>query len=504
MISKLLQKLLETIEKGDVTQFKDFLLYYKEMEFLILNDSEDFEKISDNKEKCYYLALSKLLTLLSYSIGTGDEIVIFDDFSKLINMSDEMGIFLEVKKIPFRFKIMAELHLDGMQKGLIGRVFVYIRFFNKYNLFEKEHPKYELEIINTIKKNDKALIANLKDLFGNASDSLIYYSCKIMPYNLLLSYKERVSFYLSNRDYVSGLSGRIGLNFLKTWTDYYSMYGLRVKNLSSIQQFIDNFEKNYDGSKKLLEFNIFYRTVYLGDDKDQEFHEVRKHLVAPENILKNKDKILDKEHYNFYSISMILSGGLGSGGEGFTYSTPKGEHIEICLDQDQTEVSSIPNFKQFLTRKFLNKLEEELTNLEIGKETRKKLGIFLTETLNTKDSESYNNKNLILTKISDFLNKIEELHNQNNFELEDLVNKIFNAVSIILSDIKHKDQFISWMNLVTEGKLKSAEIAKLITLNGKSHYDVLRERLFFQNELDWFFRDYADEIEELEKKFLRV
>ena len=57
------------------------------------------------------------------------------------------------------------------------------------------------------------------------------------------------------------------------------------------------------------------------------------------------------------------------------------------------------------------------------------------------------------------------------------------------------------MNLVDEGKIKSEDIAKLTSLRGKSHYDVLQERFFFQNEINWFFKDYADEIKALEKKF---
>ncbi|KKM04326.1 hypothetical protein LCGC14_1061550, partial [marine sediment metagenome] len=31
--------------------------------------------------------------------------------------------------------------------------------------------------------------------------------------------------------------------------------------------------------------------------------------------------------------------------------------------------------------------------------------------------------------------------------------------------------------------------------------DVLQERFFFQNEINWFFKDYAKEIKALEKKF---
>jgi hypothetical protein len=59
------------------------------------------------------------------------------------------------------------------------------------------------------------------------------------------------------------------------------------------------------------------------------------------------------------------------------------------------------------------------------------------------------------------------------------------------------------MDLVASGKLKSEDLAKLTSLRGKSHYDVLRERIFLQNKPKWFFKDYPEEIKELEKEYLK-
>ncbi len=504
MPSETFQTLIKIIKTGDFSQFEDFFLYYKDMDFLNLNDSEDFEKISDNSEKCYYLALSKLLTLLSYYSGTGDEALIFNEFSHLVNYSDKLGIFIEVKKIPFRFKIIAELHLDGIQKGNIGRIFVFIRFFNKYNLFERNFSKCESELITTIRKNDSALVANLKDLFGHVSDSLIYYSCKIMPYDLLLSNKERLRNFLNNPEYQSELRGRYSVNYLKTWTDWYSMYGLSVRNLGSIQIFIDKFEKNYDSSKKVLEFDILYPSFIMNED--QTYYEnrvIKNHFVSQENILKNREKMLEKNNYKFYSFSMVLFGGLGPQGLGFTYSTPRGEIIEICSDQKENDAIII-KFKQYLKRKFLTKLKKGMGKLGIKIDVRKKIIDYLTMILNPKNLISYNDKDQILEKIKMFLYQIDEFKQNYKSKLHDILKKITKAVSIILREIKLRDQFITRMDMVEEGKIKSEDIAKLTSLRGKSHYDILSERFFFQNEIIWFFNDYSKEINDLNMKFLTL
>ncbi|MFX1457280.1 MAG: hypothetical protein ACFFDB_18090 [Promethearchaeota archaeon] len=504
MLSEHLDGLIETIESGEISRFADFYLSFKEMEFLDFSDSDDFEKITDDREKCYYLALSKLLSSLSLYRGTGDEVLIFNEFSELFNFSDKMGYFIEVKKIPFRFKIIARLHIDGMRKGLIGRIFVFIRFFNKYNLFERDLSPDEKEIVNQIRVNDKALIGNLKDLFGHVSDSLIYYSCKIMPYDLLLSNRERIREYINNPDYRLEFRGRrYSLDYLKNFTDWYSMYGLNVRNLGTIKQFIDNFEKNYNGSKKLLEFNVVYRTFYFGDDEEHEFHEIKKHFVSPVNIINNKDKILDRDNYKFYSISMVLLGGLGPQGLGFTYSTPKGEIVEVCSDQKENDAIII-KFKQYLKRKFLTKLEKEMEKLGIKNKIRLTILDYLSKTLNPKILISYYDKDRILRRINNFLNQIEEFQHDYKTELNELSKKITEALSAILRDVKVKDQFITRMELVEEGKIRSEDIAKLTSLRGKSHYDVLSERFFFQNEINWFFKDYEKEINEIENQFLSL
>ncbi|MFW9942740.1 MAG: hypothetical protein ACFFFT_17015 [Candidatus Thorarchaeota archaeon] len=528
MISEQLQILLKTIQNGDISRFKNLIAHFEKMEFMDLSESSDFDKISDIKEKCYYLALSNYLSLMK-----------FIEFEQLINCSDELGIFLEVMKIPFRFKIIAYLHLDGIQKGLTGRIFEIIKFFNKYNLFEKRFSQKELGFIESVKRDDKALLGNLKNLFGKVSDSLIFYSCKLMPYDLYLMYVERAKSYLTNKNR-SQFRGRFNINFLKQWTDWYSMYGLNVRNLGAIEQFIEMFEKNYIGfgnkidkeeHTNFIEFNAIYRSDYYPAE-DHEYREVKKHFLSPENILKNKENILKKDEYKFYSLSMVLLGGLGPEGLGLTYSTPRGEVVEICSDQKETEAIII-KFKQYLKRRFLDKLDKEMTSLGIEVSIREKIIDFLSEIIKPTELIGYYNKNAILRKIKNFLYQIKELEQAYKSELEEILNKISVAISIILRKIKLKDQFITRMDLVAQGKIKSEDIAKLTkkvyyygdnylicfacgeqfekdknfcpycnSPVGKTHYDVLQERFFFQNEIKWFFNDYTNEINDLERKFL--
>jgi hypothetical protein len=200
---------------------------------------------------------------------------------------------------------------------------------------------------------------------------------------------------------------------------------------------------------------------------------------------------------------MVIFRGLGPEGLGFTYSTPKGEIIEICSDQKETEAIII-QFKQYLKRKFLAKLKKEMSRLGINDEVSKKVIHYLSTILNPKNLISYHDKDLILRKIKLFFYQIDEFKQGYKSELREIIKKITKAVSIILRDIKLRDQFMTRMDLVANGKLKSEDIAKLTSLRGKSHYDVLRERIFLQNKPKWFFKDYPEEIKELEKEYLKI
>ena len=477
MHSSHFQALIKTLKSGNISDFINLVDKFTENRQSCITDSENFNKFRTNLERNYYNALSECLANRR-----------FEEFSQLFNNSDKIGIFIDASNIDV-YGIISKLHVDGIKNRDTGRIIKLVRFFNNYNLFERNFTPEELKIIQEIKENDKLLIYTLKDLFGKVSDSLIFYVCKIMPHDYVI--------WLSERGFV------IDPNFLRNWTDHFSIYGLSVRNLGRVEDFIKKVEtkQDSDGLDKdfiTLEFNPRYIISFNENRLLREYREI--HLVYPENIKKNKENILNNDNYDFYSLSMVIFGGLGPEGFGFTYSTPKGEVIEICSDQKETEAIII-KFKQYLKRKFLDKLEKEMDRLNIKFDIRRKVINYLSEIINPKDLISYHNKNSIVRKIRKFLFQFDEFHKIGKSEIEEILQNISIAISIILKSVKLKDQFMTRMDLVASNKLKSEDLAKLTSLRGKSHYDVLRERIFLQNKPKWFFIDYPEEIKELESKY---
>jgi len=208
-------------------------------------------------------------------------------------------------------------------------------------------------------------------------------------------------------------------------------------------------------------------------------------LVSPDSIEKNREKMLLKDNYNYYNLSMVLLGGLGPQGHGFMYSTPKGEVIEICSDIKENE-AIIVKYKQFLKQQFLVKLQKEMASLLINTKIVDNIINYLMELIDKRELIDYSKKETIIKKIENYLKEDQKFQLDHQQEVIDLMEKISNAITLILRKIKMEDQFKTRMNLIQEDKLKSEDIAKLTSLKEKSHYDVLRERFFFQNMLYWF------------------
>lgn len=417
-------------------------------------------------------------------------------FKKLLNESIDYNIFIDIKKIPRRLQLVSKLLLSCTERVSAGQISALgdqidiLRFCNENGLLEKELTEYEKNSVRKI-KNDKLFLANIIDLFGKVTDSFISYIYLGLPRDLYDNLMNRSEEYFSDRE---GFMYYIKNHFFNN----YMIYGLVVRNLGSIEHFIDTFKKNYissenqESKKRFIEFSIFYRTFYFGDEEEHEYRTIKKHLVSPENVIKNLDNITAKDNYNFYILSMVLLGGLGPQGLGFTYSTPKGEVVEICSDQKETEAIII-EFKQFQKRKFLIKLERELSNFDIKVDTKDKIISYLSDILDPKKYINYHHKDSLLRNIKDYLVQFDEFQDQMRVELDNLFKDISHAISIILRTIKLKDQFITRMDLISKDKIKSEDISKLTSLKGKSHYDVLRERFFYQYIVDWLYQIYINE-----------
>ncbi|MFX0071924.1 MAG: hypothetical protein ACFFAO_12615, partial [Candidatus Hermodarchaeota archaeon] len=277
--------------------------------------------VKDNPELelDYYKSLSSCLEHRYYGC-----------FKELLDYSLELDIFLDIKKIPNRLTIISKLIIDSLQTLTLGGVIETLRFCNEYNLFEKEFSKEENNLVRQIKE-DKLFLTNLRDLFGEPSDSFILYLREEMPLNLYKYVTEYFNYAFSSDDlfYID--------NVLEYFNNY-TTYGLNVRCLGDIRDFIENFEKySLNSDSKYIEFH---------------FHR-QKHLVSTEILKKIRNDILDANpKYKFYNLSMVLLGGAGPQGHGFTYSTPKDEIVEICSDARETE-AIIVQYRQLLKNQFL-------------------------------------------------------------------------------------------------------------------------------------------------------
>ncbi|MFX0024978.1 MAG: hypothetical protein ACFE8M_01080 [Candidatus Hermodarchaeota archaeon] len=393
----------------------------------------------------------------------------FEKVGELIEKSTDLDVFIDPRKIPNRFEIISNLLVECIRNLNLGEIFNILRFVNKYDLVDKDLTDSELKIVENIKK-DSLFITNLIDLFGIVSNSFILYVRKAMPsnlYNYYINFFSEFSYY-SNHSY--------DINLILNYLNEYNVYGLTVKLLGNLEDFITSFNKKYM-------------------NKDEKFFEFmfanKKHLVSPKNILKNMKRIASQEQYKFYSLSMIILYGIGPQGFGFTFSTPKGEVIEICSDVKENDAIII-KYKQFLTEQFLLKLKQELIDLNVEGSIIDKLNAYLLELLKPKNLINYYKKEEILSKIKYFFESNISILINKNEHFQKLIYKISKRISKILRPIEMIDQFKARMDLLADGKLRSEDIAKLTSLKEKSHFDVLRERVFLQYIVDWFYEIYLE------------
>ncbi|TFG12780.1 MAG: hypothetical protein EU531_10275 [Promethearchaeota archaeon] len=418
------------------------------------------------------------------------------DFKKFIEHAKdkrEKNFYYNPSEIQDRFEILSNLLMDtirdvseGYETSALGEFIEILRFFNEQNLLERMLSKEDQILLGQIKK-DEIFLANLMDLFGTITNYFILYIVKDIPNHFLDFFITNPNPYFPNSDML--------IHYIKNvFFNQYTIYGLSVRYLGTVEKFLTQVQKeltrlNFRDKHKnnefieldmKYEFSDFYFSY--GDITQRVI--TKKHLIYPENVFKYINENLDKkkkQNYTFQSLSMVLLGGIGPQGHGFTYSTPRGEIIEICSDIKENE-AIIVKYKLFLKEQFINRLDKEL--IKINSQIRAQTISFLNSLLTPNEIIGYNKMDHILSKVENFLQNYEEVE---NFDIDKLYHNISDAISIILRPIRMVDQFKARMELVSQDKLKSEDLAKLTSLKNKSHYDVLRERLFFQYIVDFFY-----------------
>ena len=468
------ERIINSLESGDIYKIEHVCNQISRSKITETFSSFSDKNLRNKIEDSFYEGLSRCL-----------ESRRFENFVPMLDYAINFDIFVDVKKIPDRIEIITDLLGSALQSVDLGEIIEILRFSNQYNIVEKDISKEEFKLIKEIKK-DKLIIANLADLFGEPSNDFILFVFNAMPNNLYEFFKETLNFYSFNSNEA------FNIGYVMNYLNQYSVYGLSVKLLGNCNSFFKKFEKllengelNEKKSEKLNEDNKFIEFYFKNET----------HLASPDNLKKIKGDITSDNLYKFYNLSMVLLGGIGPQGHGFTYSTPKGEVVEICSDIRENDAIII-KFKEFLKQQFIGKLENELeSNFQIDVNIRDSIINYLLDVLDQNELINYYKRDIILKKINDFLNQDKNYLKYNKMDLHELIRKISNAINVILRKIRMEDQFRTRMELISENKLKSEDIAKLTSLKEKSHYDILRERFFFQYIVDWFYDIYTKEQE---------
>jgi len=478
MLSENIPNIIESLKSNNIDEIKLAILNFKGDKYAKSKVLDTDKKLNDIIEDNYYHVLSFLLRLRK-----------FKSFRQLLDLSDKVDVFINVERIPERLKIISRLHFNYLRAFQFGKIIELTKFLNNYDLLERKLSQEELNPIKEIKK-DKIVMANLEDLFGNISDSLIYYVFKTMVDNIFNFFVQ----YLNRPEAINYLSQMpLTRRSLLFQLDGYPMYGLSIQKIGRVKRFLRVIQENYGTSKKFNQkgdSNLYY--LNYGYNKT--------HLISLNNIKKYNDKLRNyRNTYKFYNMSMVLLGGLGPQGHGFTYSTPLGEVVEVCSDRKENEAIII-KYKEFLKQQFLKRLKEELIEKSIEESTIINIIEYLSEILNPDVKINYYSADTILKQIWNFLKEKQDSHDDKKEELQDLIERILHAIERILRPIDIIDQFKCRMDLIDEDKIKSEDIAKLTSLRDKSHYDVLRERLFLQTQIKIFWKQYSTEIKKLRKQ----
>lgn len=400
-------------------------------------------------------------------------------FEEALDFALHVGVSVDVLSIPDRLQNITELVLECIQLQRVDRIFDKIRFGLKHHLFYQELAPHEQELVAQV-KNNALYMANLADLFGQVSNSLVIFLFKTLPYNLYKMVLERKHLF----EYQAKVE-HIG-TYIKKILNNYVMYGLNVKKIGTVAQFLKAYENaryqvrtaNHAG-REIGDFISFP----LGK---------KQHLVSIRNVERIKPRLVHRTPavYEFLNASMVLRAGLGPQGKGFTYSTPFGELIEICSDVEENQ-AYIVHFKQFLKRNFMAKLRDQLEDLDLAPDTTREIVEYFATHIEANQYVAVSAVTEVVDNLDTFFKQRVGPHEPaREAEIHALADTIRGIVSRILMPITMEDQFRCRMDLVAKGQIASEEVAKLTSLHEKSHYDILRERFFFQVLVENFINLY--------------
>ncbi|MEJ2295211.1 MAG: hypothetical protein P8Y23_10640, partial [Candidatus Lokiarchaeota archaeon] len=411
--------------------------------------------LDNNIEQYFYEELARYLSEKN-----------FIKFTELLQTQEEKDFYYNPSKIKNRFEILSNLLKKTIRKvsvgyntSALGEFIEILRFFNDQNLLERTLNIEDQKLLRKW-KNDDIFLANLLDIFGKLNNSFILYIIKNIP-------QELYDFFISNP--TPGFTDSdILIYYIKNvFFNQYTIYGLSIRYLGELNEFFKQVQHELEKvnfhektiNLEFIEINIKYKffDYYMSNIDLEPKIVTKKHLIYPKNILKyireNLERINEYE-YKFHSLSMVLLGGIGPQGHGFTYSTPRGEVVEICSDIKENQ-AIIVKYKLFLKEQFLNRLKKQLNKIDL--KMKNQTISFLNHLITPNEIIGYKKMDHILSQVKTFLYNFEE---QNAIDIKKLYNEISNSIAIILRPIRMVDQFKARMDLVSREKLKSEDIAK--------------------------------------------
>jgi len=418
-----------------------------------------------------------------------------NDWSKLnlfLNNLDKSinipSLFAKIKKLPIK---LSQLIMSNIQIHNVNLIFDMFRDINYYGILEGLKFSYNVKDIIKSETHYNLILECIKDLFGPPSEQFVAFVVKEFP-SFVVTFLE----YDTQLFFGGFYKVEDNLNLLKDYLQGYTMYGLNIRKISDFREFLQNYDRN----KKPADIEGYYilevskhRFLRRQSPFDflnfESFSEV--HLINDELITKIRTKRESKQYlYEFPIISMVIRGGLGPQGKGFAYLTPFNEICEICSDANENK-AYILEYKRFLKKQFLNELQKIIDTWEISEKDKIKILEFLDTNIqyNVIDSSQID---YIYNKIDSFFTSLIEKSNCSVKIDDKFRNKLKAGVQRILVPIEMQDQFLVRMNLIKSKKIDENEVAKLVSLGEVSHYDMLVQRFFFQNLIEFMIREYRE------------